>query len=123
MFPAIDVDGDIHVLRPMTCPHHLLVYQQKPRSYRELPFRIAEHAILHRYESSGSLTGLERVRSMQLIDTHIICAENQIKDVVSRCYKIINEASSTFGVKIHSVDLALHDKNDTTDKFFKGEEM
>lgn len=122
MFPALDVDGDIHVLRPMTCPHHLLVYQQKPRSYRELPFRIAEHAILHRYESSGSLTGLERVRSMQLIDTHIICKPDQIKSVVERCYKIINEASNNFGVKIYSVDLALHDQNNH-EKFFKNESM
>jgi threonyl-tRNA synthetase len=122
MFPALDVDGDIHVLRPMTCPHHLLVYQQKPRSYRELPFRIAEHAILHRYESSGSLTGLERVRSMQLIDTHIICTPNQIKDVVERCYKIINEASNNFDVKIYSVDLAIHDKNNK-EKFFDNEKM
>lgn len=122
MFPALNVDGDIHVLRPMTCPHHLLIYQQKPRSYRELPFRIAEHAILHRYESSGSLTGLERVRSMQLIDTHIICTPAQIKSVVERCYKIINEASNNFGVKIYSVDLALHDKNNY-EKFFQNEAM
>jgi threonyl-tRNA synthetase len=122
MFPALDVDGDIHVLRPMTCPHHLLVYQQKPRSYRELPFRVAEHAILHRYESSGSLTGLERVRSMQLIDTHIICTPDQIKSVVERCYKIIDEASNNFDVKIYSVDLALHDKNNH-EKFFDNESM
>jgi threonyl-tRNA synthetase len=120
MFPALNVDDDIHVLRPMTCPHHLLVYQQKPRSYRELPFKIAEHAILHRYESSGSLTGLERVRSMQLIDTHIICTPSQIKDVVASCYKIINEASNTFEVKIYSVDLALHTKNNK-EKFFDNE--
>ncbi|MDR0740008.1 MAG: threonine--tRNA ligase [Mycoplasmataceae bacterium] len=122
MFPSLDVDGDIQVLRPMTCPHHLLVYQQKPRSYRELPYKVAEHAILHRYESSGSLTGLERVRSMQLIDTHVICTPKQIKSVVERCYQIINEASNTFGVKIHSVDLALHDKNNEN-KFFKNEKM
>jgi threonyl-tRNA synthetase len=122
MFAPIDIDGDIEVLRPMTCPHHLIVYKQKPRSYRELPFRIAEKAILHRYEASGALTGLERVRQMQLIDTHIVCTEAQIKEVVERCYKIINEASNTFGVKIHSVDLSLHDKNDT-EKFFKGEAL
>jgi threonyl-tRNA synthetase len=122
MFSPVDIDGDIEILRPMTCPHHLIVYKQKPRSYRELPFRIAEKAILHRYEASGALTGLERVRQMQLIDTHIICTQEQIKDVVQKAYNIINEASNAFGIKIHSVDLSLHDKKDTN-KFFKGEAL
>lgn len=122
MFSPLQIDEDIEVLRPMTCPHHMLVYKMKPRSYRELPFSVFEDAILHRYESSGSLTGLERVRQMRLIDTHVICTNDQIKDVVARCYKIINEASNTFGIKIHSVDLSLHDKNDK-EKFFEGEDL
>jgi threonyl-tRNA synthetase len=83
----------------MTCPHHLLVYQFKPRSYRELPFRVFEDAILHRYESSGSLIGLERVRQLRLIDTHVVCALDQIKDAVGTAYKVIEEASKKFNLE------------------------
>lgn len=120
MFPQIRVEQEEYVLRPMTCPHHLVIYKQRPRSYKELPYKVAEHAILHRYETSGSLTGLERVRNMQLIDTHIICTLPQIKEVVKKCYEIIEKASSTFNINIHSVVLALHDAKDT-EKFFKDE--
>jgi threonyl-tRNA synthetase len=98
MFAPCQIDNDIEVLRPMTCPHHLVVYMYKPRSYRELPFRVFEDAILHRYESSGSLIGIERVRQMRLIDTHIVCALDQIKDAVGRAYKVINEAAAAFGL-------------------------
>jgi threonyl-tRNA synthetase len=123
MFPAFQIDEVVQVLRPMTCPHHLVVYKMKPRSYRELPFRVFEDAILHRYESSGSLTGLERVRQMRLIDCHMVCSEEQIKDVVSQHYAIIKEAAATFGItEYHSIDLSLHDKNNK-EKFFDGEEM
>jgi threonyl-tRNA synthetase len=122
MFAPVDIDGDMEILRPMTCPHHLIVYQQKPRSYRELPFRIAEKAILHRYEASGALTGLERVRQMQLIDTHIVCTPEQIQEVVAKAYNIIDEASNAFGIKVDSVVLSLHDKHDV-EKFFEGEEL
>jgi threonyl-tRNA synthetase len=122
MFPALNVDGEVQVLRPMTCPHHLLIYMHKPRSYRDLPYRIAEKAVLHRYESSGSLTGLERARYMQLIDTHIVCTYPQIQEVVERCYKMTNEASNALGIKVHSIDLALHDSKNKA-KFFDNEKM
>jgi threonyl-tRNA synthetase len=122
MFPPLDVDGEILELRPMTCPHHLLIYQRKPHSYRELPIRYAEHAILHRYEASGALTGLERVRSMQLVDTHLICAHSQIKQEVKHSYKMIKEAHRVLGTTIHAVDLSLHDPQDKT-KFFDNESM
>jgi threonyl-tRNA synthetase len=122
MFPDFNIDGFTQVLRPMTCPHHLLVYKMKPRSYRELPFRVYEDAILHRYESSGSLTGLERVRQMRLIDCHMVCSEEQIFEVVSKHYAIIKEAAETFGItEYHSVDLSLHDAGNK-EKFFDGEE-
>ena len=62
MFPEISRNNETFILRPMTCPHHCIIYNQKPRSYKELPLRLCENAILHRYESSGSLKGLERVR-------------------------------------------------------------
>lgn len=122
MFPEVQVEKEEYVLRPMTCPHHLVVYKLKPRSYRELPFRIAENAILHRYETSGSLTGLERVRTMQLIDTHVVCSLDQIKKVVQKCYQIIETASNAFNIKIHSVVLALHDAKDA-EKYFNDEKQ
>ena len=62
MFPEISRNNETYYLRPMTCPHHCLIYQQKPRSYRELPFRLCENSLLFRYETSGALKGLERVR-------------------------------------------------------------
>ncbi|MDR3249492.1 MAG: threonine--tRNA ligase [Mycoplasmataceae bacterium] len=121
MFAPCQVDNDVEVLRPMTCPHHLLVYQFKPRSYRELPFRVFEDAILHRYESSGSLIGLERVRQLRLIDTHVVCALDQIKDAVGTAYKVIEEASKKFNLEPQWIDLSLHDPKNK-EKFFDGEE-
>jgi len=122
MFTPIKVDDEELVLRPMNCPHHLLVYMHKPRSYRELPYRIAEHANQYRYEASGSLTGFERVRSMQLVDTHTVLAHEQINEEIKRVYGIIDEALKTLGTSICSVDLSLHDPKNK-DKFFDDEKM
>jgi threonyl-tRNA synthetase len=122
MFSPVDVDGEILILRPMTCPHHLLIYKERVRSYRELPFRLAEHAILHRYEASGALTGLERVRSMQLVDTHLVCEYSQIEQEVRRSYEIIKQAHEALGTTIHAVDLSLHDPKNK-EKFFDNEAM
>jgi threonyl-tRNA synthetase len=96
MFAPCQIDEDIEVLRPMTCPHHLTVYQMKQRSYKELPFKVFEDAILHRYESSGSLTGLQRVRQMRLIDTHMVCSLDQIAETVKGAYDCIQEAAKVF---------------------------
>ncbi len=107
MFPLMEMDGEEMVLRPMTCPHHMLIYKSKRRSYRELPLRIAENAILHRYEASGALKGLERVRAMCLTDTHIFVALNQIKDELKHLWKLINEVIDKLNLKISYVELAL----------------
>ena len=122
MFPAIKVDEETFVLRPMTCPHHLTVYKTKKHSYKELPFRIGELAILHRYEASGGLIGLERVRQMYLIDTHVLVTPEQITSEIKRCYSIIKTALETFGIHIHSVSLSLHDPKDK-EKFFDDKQM
>jgi threonyl-tRNA synthetase len=122
MFPPIQIENEHLVLRPMTCPHHLLVYKQKKHSYRELPIRYAEHAFLHRYESSGSLTGLERVRCMQLVDTHLICQVSQIKSEVKHSYEMIKQAHKILGTTIHSVDLSLHDPSDKN-KYFDNQDL
>ena len=107
MFPVMKRDGEEMVLRPMTCPHHMLIYKSKRRSYRELPLRIAENAILHRYEASGALKGLERVRAMCLTDTHIFVTPNQIKDELKHLWKLINEVIAKLNLKISYVELAL----------------
>lgn len=122
MFPPIKVDNEEFVLKPMNCPHHIIIYKQKPHSYRDLPFRVAEFGIQHRYESSGSLTGLERVRSMQLVDTHTVLMHSQIKSEIKRIYDIIQEANKTLGVSFFRVDLSLHDPNDK-EKFFDNPAM
>ncbi|MDE5617248.1 MAG: threonine--tRNA ligase [Ureaplasma sp.] len=122
MFPAMEVDNEKLVLRPMTCPHHILVYQNDLHSYRELPIRLCEHSNLHRYESSGGLTGLERVREMILEDTHIFCRLDQIKDEVANCYQMIKDAHNGLGSKIWRVDLSLRDVNDK-EKYHSDEKM
>lgn len=122
MFAPIQIENEILVLRPMTCPHHLLLYKQKKHSYRELPYRFAEHAFLHRYESSGSLTGLERVRAMQLVDTHLVCQLSQIESEVKHSYRMIKAAHAALGTQIHSIDLSLHDP-DNKEKYFDDQDL
>lgn len=122
MFPVMDVDGEELVLRPMTCPHHIIIYKSDIHSYRQLPIRLCEHSNLHRYESSGGLTGLERVREMVLEDTHIFCRPDQIKQEVNNCYKAIMDAHDGLGTKIWRVDLSIWDPNDK-EKFHGNVEM
>ena len=122
MFPVLDFGDEELVLRPMTCPHHVLIYKNDIQSYRDLPIRLAEESILHRYESSGSLTGFERVREMTLEDTHIFCSEDQIKDEVLNCYEMIIKAHKSFDTKIFQVDLALHNP-DNKEKFHDDDEL
>lgn len=122
MFPVMDVDGEELVLRPMTCPHHIIIYKSDIHSYRQLPIRLCEHSNLHRYEASGGLTGLERVREMVLEDTHIFCRPDQIKQEVNNCYKAIMDAHEGLGTKIWRVDLSIWDPNDK-EKFHGNVEM
>ena len=84
MFPAMDIDGTEYYLKPMNCPHHHKIYDASPKSYRDLPYRIAEYGTCYRYEKSGQLFGLMRVRSMQMNDAHIYCSEKDFKRIL-RC--------------------------------------
>lgn len=120
-FPPIKIDGEEYMLRPMTCPHHMLVYKSKNRSYKDLPFKIFEEAKLHRYESSGGLIGLERVRAMELFDTHIFVMKSQIKEIVKNLNEMIIEVYKKLGVKIDRVDLSLRSKDKS--KFFDDDKM
>ncbi|MGL4951543.1 MAG: threonine--tRNA ligase [Mycoplasma sp.] len=122
MFPVINVDNEELVLRPMTCPHHILVYKSKPRSYKQLPLRLCEESMLHRYESSGGLTGFERVREMTIEDVHIFCTPDQLEKEVLNCYNIIKDAHKGLNNQIFQVDLSLHDPNDK-EKFHHDDKM
>lgn len=100
MYSPIVIDDEQFMLRPMTCPHHFELYLSKPHSYRELPIRIAEIAKLYRYEASGNLSGLVRVRSFCLADSHIICADTkQAQEEVASVLSLIEEVAGTFGLK------------------------
>ncbi len=115
MYAPIKVDDEKFMLRPMTCPHHFELFLRKPHSYKELPMRIAELAKLYRYELSGVLTGLIRVRSFCLADAHIICAnDQQAKQEVSLALDLIEHLAKTFGLKMgenYSYRLSLGDRN------------
>ena len=121
MYPVMKVDEEELILRPMTCPHHYQLYLAKPRSYRELPFRIAELAKQYRYEKSGELTGLARVRCFCLADSHIICQKDQAENEINLALKLIEDMAGIFGLK-SGVDyryrLSLGDKKDSK-KYYK----
>ncbi|AJQ45095.1 threonyl-tRNA synthase [Ureaplasma diversum] len=122
MFKPIKIDNEELVLRPMTCPHHTLVYANELRSYRSLPVRLSEHSILHRYESSGGLTGFERVRSMILEDCHVFCRIDQIEQEVLNAYAMIKAAQEGLGIKTFEVHLSLNDPDDK-EKYFNDPQM
>ena len=115
MFPVMEKDGEVFVLRPMSCPHHMLLYQSELRSYRDLPIRFAEIVTQHRYEASGALTGLERVRAMTLTDAHLFVREDQIKEEVLGCYHLITQAIDDLGLEVDYIELAL--RSEEKDKF------
>ncbi|KKW32236.1 MAG: Threonine-tRNA ligase, partial [Parcubacteria group bacterium GW2011_GWA1_53_13] len=124
MYAPIEIDEDKYMLRPMTCPHHFQLYLQKPHSYRELPMRIAELAQLYRYEQSGELMGLQRVRTFCLADAHIVCAsEQQAADEVAGALDLIEYMASVFGLKLgedYRYRLSLGDRANT-EKYHKND--
>ena len=121
MYSPIKIDDEEYMLRPMTCPHHFELYLSEPRSYRDLPMRIAELAKLYRYELSGVLTGLTRVRSFCLADAHIICAnEDQAKTEIAKALDLIDHMSNIFGLKMgvdYRYRLSLGDRSNK-EKYF-----
>jgi threonyl-tRNA synthetase len=122
MFPPMQLDNEEYVLRPMNCPHHMMVYKSEMRSYRDLPVRVAELGTMHRYEMSGALTGLHRVRAMTLNDAHIFCRHDQIKDEFARVVNLIRRVYDDFGIKDYRFRLSYRDPNDT-EKYFQNDEM
>jgi threonyl-tRNA synthetase len=110
MFPPMDLETEQMVLRPMNCPHHILIYESKKHSYRELPVRIAELGTMYRYERSGVLSGLSRVRCMTLNDAHIFCTQDQIKQEFTSVMHLVEEAYKDLGITKYSYRLSLGDR-------------
>ncbi|MBA2873768.1 threonine--tRNA ligase [Thermaerobacillus caldiproteolyticus] len=122
MFPPMEMDNEQLVLRPMNCPHHMMIYKNKIHSYRELPIRIAELGTMHRYEMSGALTGLQRVRGMTLNDAHIFVRPDQIKDEFKRVVNLILEVYKDFGLDDYSFRLSYRDPHDK-EKYYDDDAM
>ncbi len=122
MFPPMEMDNETLVLRPMNCPHHMMVYKQDMRSYRQLPLRIAELGMMHRYEMSGAVSGLQRVRGMTLNDAHIFCRPDQIKDEFVRVVHLVQEVYKDFGLENYSFRLSYRDPEDK-EKYFDDDAM
>ena len=122
MFPLMKVDDEEFVLRPMNCPHHMLIYKNKLHSYRDLPVRIGEFATDFRYEASGAVKGLERVRCMCQNDAHLFVTPEQIGEEFKRVVALILDVYKDFGIKDYKFRLSLRDKEDK-EKYFDDDEM
>ncbi|ELK47263.1 threonine--tRNA ligase [Halobacillus sp. BAB-2008] len=112
MFPTMEMDNEDLVLRPMNCPHHMMVYKNQLHSYRNLPVRIAELGTMHRYEMSGALAGLQRVRAMTLNDAHIFARPDQLKDEFMRVVRLVQEVYRDFGIEDYYFRLSYRDPED-----------
>ena len=122
MFPIMEVEDEQYVLRPMNCPHHMVMYANDIHSYRDLPLRIAEIARDCRYETSGSLKGIERVRTFCQNDSHIFCTPDQIESEFKNVVDLILECYKELGIKDFKFDLALRNPEDK-EKFYPDDEM
>ncbi|RFB17764.1 threonine--tRNA ligase [Bacillus sp. HNG] len=122
MFPVMEMDNEELVLRPMNCPHHMMIYKNGIHSYRKLPIRIAELGTMHRYEMSGALSGLQRVRGMTLNDAHIFVRPDQIQEEFKRVVNLILEVYKDFDIKDYSFRLSYRDPADT-EKYFDDDAM
>lgn len=122
MFPPMEMDNETLVLRPMNCPHHMMVFKNQLWSYRQMPVRIAELGTMHRYEMSGALAGLQRVRGMTLNDAHIFARPDQLKDEFKRVVELIQHVYKDFGIEDYSFRLSYRDPEDK-EKYIDNDEM
>ncbi|MDC8917307.1 threonine--tRNA ligase [Metamycoplasma hyosynoviae] len=122
MFNEIKMDNENLIARPMTCPHHIMLFNSTRRSYKELPIRYSEQSRLYRYEKSGALSGLERVRAMDLTEGHVFVRPDQIKDEFKHLYQMIIMALKDFDIEIDHISLSLRDE-DNKEKFFQNDQM
>lgn len=123
MFPPMDLgDGEMLVLRPMNCPHHMEIYNNEVHSYREFPIRIAELGMMHRYEKSGTLSGLQRVREMTLNDSHIFVRPDQIQEEFTRVLNLMKSVYEDFNIKDYKFRLSYRDPQNK-EKYFDDDKM
>ncbi|WP_100400902.1 threonine--tRNA ligase [Bacillus sp. FJAT-44742] len=122
MFPTMEMDNEDLVLRPMNCPHHMMIYKNQLHSYRNLPVRIAELGTMHRHEMSGALAGLQRVRAMTLNDAHIFCRPDQLKDEFVRVVELVQNVYKDFGIEDYYFRLSYRDPEDK-EKYVDNDEM
>ena len=125
MFPVMELDNESYVLRPMNCPHHMVIYGNSLHSYKDLPIRIAEIANDFRYEAAGAVKGIERARSFTQNDSHIFCTLNQIKSEFKGVLDLIIEVYKDFGIDItkNKFRLSLRDPEDKNNKYYKDDDM
>ncbi|MBC8346746.1 MAG: threonine--tRNA ligase [Candidatus Marinimicrobia bacterium] len=117
MYPAMDVDGTEYFVKPMNCPHHHKIYDASPKSYRDLPYRISEYGTCYRYEKSGQLFGLMRVRSMQMNDAHIYCSNDEFEAEFMDVCQMYLEYFDIFGIDKYEMRLSLHDPAELGKKY------
>jgi threonyl-tRNA synthetase len=123
MYPAMDVDGIDYYVKPMNCPHHHKIYASVPRSYRDLPLRLAEYGTCYRYEKSGELFGLMRVRSMQMNDAHIYCTKEQFKEEFLSVCQMYLTYFKIFGIDKYEMELCLHSSEGLGKKYVNEPEL
>ena len=123
MYPAMDVDGTDYYIKPMNCPHHHKIYSSSKRSYRDLPLRLSEYGTCYRYEKSGQLFGLMRVRSMQMNDAHIYCRPDQFKDEFLAVCNLYFKYFKIFGIEKYQMRLSLHNEEGLSKKFVNEPEL
>ncbi|MFD2705259.1 threonine--tRNA ligase [Salibacterium lacus] len=122
MFPPMEMDNETLVIRPMNCPHHMMVFKNEFHSYRDLPVRLAELGMMHRYEKSGSLAGLQRVRAMTLNDAHIFARPDQLKEEFVRVVELVQHVYQDFGLNDYYFRLSYRDPEDK-EKYVDNDEM
>ena len=123
MYPSMDVDGISYYVKPMNCPHHHKIFSAVPKSYRDMPVRLAEYGTCYRYEKSGQLFGLMRVRSMQMNDAHIYCTEDQFKEEFLKVCQMYLYYFDIFGIEKYKMRLSLHDKENLGEKYVNEPEL
>ena len=123
MYPEMNVDGVDYYVKPMNCPHHHKIFSATPRSYRDMPIRLSEYGTCYRYEKSGQLFGLMRVRSLQMNDAHIYCSADQFKEEFINVCKMYLEYFELFDIKKYTMRLSLHDKDHLGDKYVDEPEL
>ena len=123
MYPGMEIDGVDYYVKPMNCPHHHKIFSSIPRSYRDMPVRLSEYGTCYRYEKSGQLFGLMRVRSLQMNDAHIYCSASQFKKEFMDVCRMYLEYFELFNIEKYSMRLSLHDKEGLGEKYVNEPEL